>query len=80
MWLCWLEAAEAVEAELRETTPRFVLVAAAVGLARFLSGSSRPMNTLPRARSLWERAALPVPQLPLQTADLAAMGALASFG
>lgn len=60
-------------------TRRFVLAVVVAGLVLFLSGSSRQMNMLPRARSLWERAALQVPLLPPQTVELAALVALASF-
>lgn len=79
MWLCWLEAAEAVAVELRETTPRFARAEAVEGLARYPSGSSQQMNMLQLARSLWERVALQVPLLPPQTVELAALVALASF-
>ena len=64
---------------LLEITRRFVLAVVAAGLVLFLSGSSRQMNMLPRARSLWERVALQVPQLPPQTAELVALVAPASF-
>ena len=79
MWLCWLEAAEAEEAELREPTPRFARAAAAAGLARYPSGSFQQMNMLHRARLLWELAALQVPQLPPQTAELVGLVVLATF-
>lgn len=60
-------------------TRRFVLAVAVAGLVLFLSGSSRQMSMLPRARSLWERVALQVPLLPPQTVELVALAALASF-
>lgn len=79
LWSCWLEVAEAVEAELRETTLRFVQAEAAAGLARYPSGNSQQMSMPQLARSLWERAALRAPLLPLETAERVALVAPASF-